>query len=118
MPASCAMRLTALLTPEASPSSSSVTLDITEAVSGATSSAKERPSSAMGASTPNDERGRLAERQQREGERGAERAGDQHGPRADLVGQRAERPRQQADAERERQERQAGVGRRQCRGGR
>jgi len=44
------MRLTALLIPESS--SWSLTLDITEAVDDATSTAKEMPSSTIGASVP------------------------------------------------------------------
>ena len=41
-----------MLTPEARPSSASATLDMTEAVSGATKTAKDNPSSAIGAITP------------------------------------------------------------------
>src|SRR5512139_872686 len=53
IPTSWAIRLTVLLTPEARPSSSSLTLDSTEAVNGGTNTAKEMPSNAIGTSTPN-----------------------------------------------------------------
>src|SRR5215510_11642880 len=53
MPASCAMRLTELFTPDASPESACPRLDITAAVSGATSTANEMPSIVIGPITPN-----------------------------------------------------------------
>src|SRR5262249_34882005 len=49
----CAIRLTALLTPEASPSSAEPMLESTDVVSGATSAANETPSTAIGPITPN-----------------------------------------------------------------
>src|SRR5262249_60855575 len=52
-PTNCAIRLTALLTPEASPSSTEPMLESTDAVSGATSAANETPSTAIGPITPN-----------------------------------------------------------------
>ena len=51
-PPSWAMRLAALLMPDASPSSASATLDRTAAVIGAAITANETPSSAMGPITP------------------------------------------------------------------
>src|SRR5262245_65775474 len=50
-PTNCATRLVALLMPDASPSSLCSTLEITEAVSGVTSTANEMPSSAIGPMT-------------------------------------------------------------------
>ena len=63
----------------------------------------------MGASTPGSKLAVLPSASHSKRQRSAERSGNQHNARADLVGQRAEQARQQADTESERQEHQSGV---------